>query len=330
MQVIIQQFLEKITSTMQKKLKDLNNINNLSDFTDNLQADLMSFGREFTQKYIEIVEEEIKKSSERKKEYTSVQSFPRQIITIFGKIDFSRRYYEEKETKEKIFLLDRALGLANKERLLRNVEENLLELATKNAYDYAGTKAAYETTISKETVKNKISELNFNNIDNKTFETKKDICRLYIQADEDHVALQTGGIAMPRLVTLYEENSNGKLINKTKFGGMYNKSIDDLWEQVLNHIESKYNYDKIDKIFIMGDGASWIKTGLEWIPRSKYIADKFHIMKAIVSMVGGKKEYIKQIREAIYELDFGKVKELEYEVIAEEMDKNKMNKLLNY
>jgi len=333
MQVIIQQFLEKVTSTMQNNLKDLNNINNLSDFTDNLQADLMSFGREFTQKYIEIVEEEIKNSSERKKEYTSVQSFQREIITIFGRIEFSRRYYEEKETKEKIFLLDRALGLANKERLLKNVEENLLELATKNAYEYAGTKAAYDTVISKETVKNKISELKFENIDDKIFETKKDISRLYIQADEDHVALQSGGIAMPRLVTLYEENYQGKLINKTKFGGMYSKSIDDLWEEVLNHIENKYNYDKIDNIFIMGDGAFWIKTGLEWIHKSKYIADRFHIMKAIVSMVAGKREYIAQIRDAIYELDFEKVQELEYEIIAEEMDKNKrdrMNKTLQY
>lgn len=327
MQIIIQQFLEKVTSTMQKNLKDLNNLNNLSDFTDNLQADLMSFGREFTQKYIEIIEEEIKNSSERKKEYTSTQSFPREIVTIFGRIDFSRRYYEKKQTKAKVFLLDRALGLANKERLLKNVEENLLELATKNAYEYAGTKAAYDTVISKETVKNKISELNFDNIDSEVFETKKNISRLYIQADEDHVALQAGGIAMPRLVTLYEENYKGKLLNKTKLGGMYNNSIDDLWEDTLAHIENKYNYDKIDNIFIMGDGASWIKTGLEWLHKSKYIADKFHIMKAIVSMVGGKREYVSQIRDAIYELNFEKVKELEYEIIAEEMDKNKRDKM---
>ena len=333
MQLIIQQFIEKVTSTIQNNLKDLNNINNLSDFTDNLQADLMSFGREFTQKYIEIVEEEIKNSSSRKKEYTSVQSFPRELITIFGRVDFSRRYYEEKKTKEKIFLLDRALGLANKERLLKNVEENLLELATKNAYEYAGTKAAYDTVISKETVKNKISELNFDNIDSEIFESKKNISRLYIQADEEHVALQAGGIAMPRLITLYEENHKGKLINKTKFGGMYNNSIDDLWEEVLNHIENKYNYDKIDKIFIMGDGASWIKTGLEWLHKSVYISDKFHIMKAIVSMVAGKREYVSQIRDAIYKLDFQKVKELEYEIIAEEMDikkRTRMKKTLQY
>ncbi|MDD2377162.1 MAG: hypothetical protein PHD15_07260 [Clostridia bacterium] len=51
MQIIIQHFLEKITNTLQNNLKNLNNINNPSNFTDDLQADLMSFGRELTQNY---------------------------------------------------------------------------------------------------------------------------------------------------------------------------------------------------------------------------------------------------------------------------------------
>ena len=156
-----------------------------------------------------------------------------------------------------------------------------------------------------------------------TWEKKSDNTRLYIQADEDHVHLQIGGISQPRLITVYEENINGKLIGKKKFGGIYNKKIDDLWEEVYTYIENKYNYEKIEKIFIMGDGANWIKTGLQWLPKSIYVADRFHLEKALTGLCGkDDKEQKSKIREAMYEFDYVKVKELGYEILAEEMKKS--------
>ncbi len=338
MNIIIQQFLKKVISLKEKGLEELNNINFLSDFTDNLNAELMKMGREIIVEYINELEEVIYSSPERKENYKSYQkeslANQRKLITIFGEIEFSRRYYQNKENKEdKIYLLDRAIGLSKNERMLVNVEENMLELASIKSYEYAGQKAAYDTVISKETVKNKISELNFSNIDKKKFEIKHSVLNLYIQADEDHVALQSGGISMPRLITLFENNKEGKLEGKKKFGGTYISKIDELWEEVLRYIESRYDYEKIDKIFIMGDGASWIKTGLEWLPKSKYIADRFHINKAIITMTGNNREYIEKIRSAIFELDFKRVKELEYEILAEEMDtkrRKRQNQMLEY
>jgi hypothetical protein len=34
-------------------------------------------------------------------------------------------------------------------------------------------------------------------------------------------------------------------------------------------------------VYIHGDGAAWIKTGLEWIPNSTFILDRFHLHKYI-------------------------------------------------
>lgn len=338
MNTIIQQFLEKIINLEEKSLENLNNVNFLSNFTDDLNFELMKIGREIVIDYVKEIEKLIYESKERKEKYISYQkdskANQRKLITIFGEIEFSRRYYKSKENKEeKIYLLDKAIGLSENERMLVNVEENMLELASIKSYEYAGKKAAYDTVITKETVKNKIAELDFSNLKQEKFEIKKQIDRLYIQADEDHVALQIGGIAMPRLITIYERNENGKLLGKKKIGGIYKGKIDDLWELVLEYIENKYNYEKIEKIFIMGDGASWIKTGLEWLPKSIYISDKFHINKAIIAMTGNNSEYIGKIRDAMFELDFKKIKELEYELLAEEMDKNKRkrkNQLLEY
>lgn len=334
MDIIIQQFLKKVINLKEESFENINNINFLSDFTDNLNLELMKIGREFTIDYVNELEKLIYNSPERKEKYNSYQkdseANKRKLITIFGEIEFSRRYYMEKTNNEnKEYLLDKAIGIGENERMLINVEENLLELARVKSYEFAGKKAAYGTEISKETVKNKILKLDFSNKIQEEYLVKTKIPRLYIQADEDHVSLQKGGIAMPRIITVFEDNVNGKLINKKKFGGIYDGKIDDLWEEVLTYIESKYDTDILKDVFIIGDGASWIKTGTKWIINSKYIADKFHINQAIIKMTGSKKEYISEIRNAMFALDFEKVKELEYEILAEEMNSNKRKYMEN-
>lgn len=339
MDTIIQCFLEKIISLEEKSLENLNNINFLSDLTDDLNQELMNLGKELTLEYLKNLEEIIYDSEERKAKYISYQknslSNKRKLVTLFGEIEFSRRYYQDVQNEsEKVYLLDKAIGLEEKARMLVNVEEKMLNLATVKSYEFAGKNCAYNTEISKETVKNKIEELDFSNIPQEKFEKKSDKTRLYIQADEDHVHLQTGGISMPRLITVYEENINGKLIGKKKFGGIYDGKIDKLWEEVYTYIENKYNYEKIEKIFIMGDGANWIKTGLEWLPKSMYVADRFHLEKSLTGLCGkNNKEQKSKIREAMYEFDYVKVKEIGYEILAEEMEKSvreRKLKLLEY
>ena len=39
-------------------------------------------------------------------------------------------------------------------------------------------------------------------------------------------------------------------------------------EEVLTYIENNYDTEYLEKVYLSGDGASWIKTGLEWIPRA--------------------------------------------------------------
>ena len=155
---------------------------------------------------------------------------------------------------------------------------------------------------------------------------------MYIIADEDHVHLQKGGIEEPRLVIVYDSIINkGKRIelkNKKHLGGIYTKRIDDLWEEVMTYIENKYDTEYLEKVYISGDGASWMKTGLNWIIKSIYVLDEFHMKKAVNGIVGkitkkNKKEKVlqkKEIRKALAELNFEKFKEKCYEILAEEMD----------
>ena len=344
MENILHDFNENVINLMVEFLKNSIMEGGLSSFTDDLNDKLMKLGYDLTKFALEYAEEVIFNLKERKNEFESLEKDDRKIITIFGEINFKRRYYLDKETEKRIYLLDEYFKIAPKERLLENVETRLIEEAIETNYEKAGKSAAYKTEISKQTVMNKISELNINLSELKVL-NKKAVDNIYIIADEDHVHLQKGGIEEPRLAVVYDsiikDGKRTKLCNKKHFGGVYKGKIDDLWEEVLTYIENTYVLEKVKKIFILGDGANWIKTGLDWIPNSINVLDKFHLMKAINGIVGKeskenakeKAEYKKRIYRSFYELDFNKTKEVVYEILAEEMEENtrkRKEKLLKY
>lgn len=344
MENILHDFEEKVISLMTEFLKSSMEIGGLSNFTDNLMDNLMQLGYDLTKFSLEYAEDIIFKIRERKKQFESLEKDERKIVTIYGEIDFKRRYYMNKDNSERVYLLDEYFKIAPNERLLENVETKLIEEAIVTNYEKAGKSIAYKTEISKQTVMNKISELKIN-IDEEKVAKKRVVDNIYCIADEDHVHLQRGGIEEPRLIVVYDSMiKNGKrtqLCNKKHFGGVYKGKIDDLWEEVLTYLDNTYELDKVKNIYVLGDGANWIKTGLEWFPKSINVLDKFHLMKAVNGIVGKenrdnekeKAEYKKRIYRSFYALDFKQTKEIVYEILTEEMEettRRRKEKLLKY
>lgn len=332
MENILHDFEEKVISLMTEFLKNSIEEGGLSSFTENLNDELMQLGYNLTKFSLEYAEDVIFKIKERKEQFESLEKDERKIISIFGEIDFKRRYYLDKQTQQRVYLLDEYFKIAPKERLLENVETKLIEEAIETNYEKAGKVVAYKTEISKQTVMNKISEIKIN-LEEEKPSKKKIVDNIYCIADEDHVHLQKGGIEEPRLVVVYDSVvKNGKrmqLCNKKHFGGIYTGRIDDLWEEVLTYIDNTYDLEKVKNIYILGDGANWIKTGLEWLPNSISVLDKFHLTKAINEIVGKenkenkkeKAEYKRRIYKSFYALDFNQTEEIIKEILAEEMEK---------
>jgi hypothetical protein len=348
MENILHYFNKKIISLTEKYLKELIFTKGVSSFTDDLVKEFAEFGSKLTQFIIEYAEKEIFELKERKEEFESLEKDKRNIVSIFGEIEFKRRYYENKETSKKVYLLDEFIGIEPKQRLLENVRERLITEAIKTTYENAGNKAAYGVKISRQEVKNEIEKLDLNKEFYNKKEKIKQVENLYIIADEDHVHLQKGGIEEPRIVIVYENAvSNGKRIelnNKRHFGGIYKNKIHDLWDEISLYIEENYDLNVLKNVFIQGDGATWIKTGLEWVQKSVYVLDEFHMTKAINGIVGritkeNKKEqveYKKRIYNSIKKLDFKEFKDICYEILSEEMEytlrvrkEQNMNYILN-
>ena len=129
---------------------------------------------------------------------------------------------------------------------------------------------------------------------------KKNIKTLFIEADEDHVSEQHGRWIpskdnksfISRLIYIYEykqevPNVKGKkeLVNTHYFSGLYEgtEGIEKMWNEVNDFIEATYDTDVLERVYISGDGAAWIKAGAKYIPHALFCADKFHLMKYINS-----------------------------------------------
>lgn len=75
-----------------------------------------------------------------------------------------------------------------------------------------------------------------------------------------------------------------------------------MWEDVAYYIDCTYKKEEIETVFVMEDGASYIKSGTEWIAKSVFVLDTFHLEKYINHL--NYDEYLKtKLQEAIDQFD---------------------------
>lgn len=125
MENILHDFNKKIISLTENYLKNLIFSKGISSFTDDLIAEFAEFGSNLTQFIIEYTEEIIFSLDERKEKFESLEKDERNIISIFGEIQYKRQYYKDKENNNRIYLLDKLIGIEPKQRLLENVRKTL-------------------------------------------------------------------------------------------------------------------------------------------------------------------------------------------------------------
>ena len=113
----------------------------------------------------------------------------KQLTTSLGDVRFSKTLFTNKETGKSEYLLDRLLEIDPNERLTEDAEARLLEEAVQTSYRRGGENISLTSEVSRQTVKNKIHDLEFPK-NEEQLEEKKVVDYLYIDADEDHVSLQ--------------------------------------------------------------------------------------------------------------------------------------------
>lgn len=138
-------------------------------------------------------------------------------------------------------------------------------------------------------------------------EQKKRVDYLYLDADEDHVALQfrekkgditkaENGIKnnglIAKLVYVYEGKENGDLQNGRKvlvnphyFCGVNNGEENlEFWDEIYHYLDRNYDLEHVKKIYLNADGGSWIKSGMRRIHGITYVLDGFHLEKYLLKL----------------------------------------------
>ncbi|MEG0268939.1 MAG: ISLre2 family transposase [Clostridia bacterium] len=225
----------------------------------------------------------------------------RAVMTEIGEIQYQRTYYRNNETREYKYLVDSIIEVTPYMRVGTSLSQELVTKSRRESFQKA-VENACNGALSKQTVLNKVRKAK------PVIEIpseKKQVLELHIDADEDHVALQDKDCkarTIVPLISVYEgiEKCGTRNICKNIFHiSSYGEDADTIWENALTRIEQLYDLTNT-KIYLHGDGASWIAKGMEWLPNATFVLDMYHKNKYVQHLLAGyAKEKIPQLRKNI-------------------------------
>lgn len=288
---IVQHMLDSFLSITEKILDACENGLDYSSFQRELQEEFNQLGCEICREVLEAGDAHLLGNrSERKGWQVERRNESKEILSTFGAVRYNRTYYKGSEGYA--HLVDLMAGLGPHARLDNTLKATLVDKAADVSYRKSGLDPSSRVPgveVSGQAVMKAVRNFNTAAVPLKEPIVKRRVRYLHVEADEDHVASQTGRSMQIKLVYVHEgrkvTGKRAQLINPHYFSGGYN-SVEDLWFDVCNYIENNYDEDSIEQIFIAGDGASWIRGGTEYIPNAVYLLDRFHLCKYILRAVG--------------------------------------------
>lgn len=314
----IQHFQQEGIKKLEKIFEDYSHdLSKMAEMIYKVTEEVTKFGCSMIAEEWESYDEILCRRKELRKGWYVVRKDETTLTTSLGDVTYNRTLFRNTKTGRSCYLLDKLLEIEPHTRMSEDAIARMLEEAVDSNYRKGGANASISGSImSKETVMNKLHALEFPQTLHRG--EKKEVDTLYIDADEDHVSLQylvqkgdiekpRSNTVMPRLAYIYEgidteETGRPKLINVKYFGGVYDGSdgVSTFWKEVLAYIESAYDMDKIKRINLNGDGAAWIKAGVGILPKTKFVLDKFHMHKYIITATSHLGDSAEDARSEIY------------------------------
>jgi hypothetical protein len=291
--------LEKLVENFMKNPKDT------ATFINESKEEFMNFLINFIGETFTDCDRCLRESPRRKKDWEIVKRDRKSLITSIGEVQFEKTLFKNKKSGGREYLLDRIMGIEQGERITEDAAERLYNEAAQTSYRRAGEELSLTSSVSKQTVKNKLHGLKFPPMNPPA--AKKAVDYLYIDADEDHVALQfkdkKGDLTaspngykynsvLAKLVYVYEgvepeapRSRRHRLVNPHYFSGVYaGKDNEKLWDEVYEYLDSHYDLSKVKTIYLNSDGGTWIKAVNKRFGGIAKVLDGFHLSQYLLKM----------------------------------------------
>ena len=274
----IKHFEEISTGVFEKIIgKFFRDPTDFASFTGEITEELHKLGRLIIQEALEEMDQMLRDSGKRKREWVIEKRAAKQMVTVLGTVDFQKTFFTSKRTGETECLLDRILGFEKCERIAEDAHARMLKEAVQTSYRRGGEEATLtENEISKQTVMEKIHDLEFPQGWEAPKE-KKVVDYLYIEADEDHISLQyrdkkgdlkktkqgrKNNNAITKLIYVHEgiepeapKSVRHRLINPHYFSRTAEGiSNEELWDEVFRYLDAMYDLSRVKRIFLSSDG----------------------------------------------------------------------------
>ena len=95
--------IENIYKVINKFLEDPTDF---AGFTTGLREETSKFEQGVIRDTLELMDEKLRESPERKEKYEIVKRDRRTVVTSLGEVTFKRTYFKDRESKEKTYLSD--------------------------------------------------------------------------------------------------------------------------------------------------------------------------------------------------------------------------------
>ena len=298
-------FIDKIDDVI-SKFNPSGNVDNYIDLLSSLDNNMADFMRISLKNILEELDRNYCISLERRRKYHIKYKTSRTILTIFGEITYSRYFYKSKLNGKCFCYIDRLLGLKKYDYFDPYIKAEILDYVSNNNYSETAnhinslignriSTKEKEKYLSRQTIRNVILK---ENVSKPKIDKLDDVEELYIISDEKWIPTQNNDHkkVMQKSIVIFDGfNVNGKrksLNNKITFSGRNEEFI----YEAIDYIENAYDSSKINKFYMLGDGATWIKNLKTYFNYNSNIEiiqalDKYHFKQNIWRTLSDKNVY---------------------------------------
>jgi len=281
---------------------------NYAQFCEGFDTFIHSLCRTILIETLEKMDLEFRNSPHRTAQYYVKQTRTRTIITLWGEITYKRTEYIDRRTNKPYCYVDRKLGLLKRMRFDVAVCSLIYEAYSRDVsmtsvgrnigeriHGYSLSHNRQLHYISRQSVWNILNRFKEIHFPETPQETIPEV--LYVMADEKYVPTQRDPNHKKRMVKTAAVFESRKKVGKNRYELVNKRYFSFLegqfWPQFLDHLTNIYDLTKVKQIYIMGDGADWIKAGVNIINSQdvhvKYASDRFHVFQAIGHITKDKK-----------------------------------------
>lgn len=307
-QQIVGKMQELVESSIEKGIKE----GHIGDLNVYFNKGLNRIGLELLKEVYESIDEAIYRENKKDHIYSVVKKDEKSLLTSLGEVKFTKRLYKDLRGKSK-YLFDEHLKIRKGTRITVDAVSRVIDETIDTSYRKGGLNASISDSITKQTVKNILKTTEVPKVSYKIPKKKKQVEYLYIDADEDHIALQREYElnAINKLIYVYEgiesvapRSERNRLINPHYFARVTIGKGDNtrFWQEVRKYIDDVYDIKSIKRIYLNGDGALWIKEALNVFSNITFVMDKFHVTEYIHRMTKHLDKYQDEAKEEIYKI----------------------------